>query len=44
MNSLKSGDIKLVKITDLIGREYLPESNKVLIYYYSDGIRVKTFK
>ncbi len=35
---------KLVRITDLIGRECLPESNKVLIYYYSDGTKVKTLK
>jgi hypothetical protein len=35
---------KLVRITDLMGRECLPENNKVLIYYYSDGTRVKTFK
>jgi hypothetical protein len=35
---------KLVRITDLMGRECLPESNKVLIYYYSDGTKVKTLK
>jgi hypothetical protein len=34
----------ITKITDMMGKECTPESNKVLIYYYSDGSIVKTFK
>ncbi len=30
-------DRKVVKITDIMGRECLPEPNKLLIYHYSDG-------
>jgi hypothetical protein len=35
---------KLVSITDLMGRECLPEPNKLLIYHYSDGTTQKTIK
>jgi hypothetical protein len=28
---------KLLRVTDLMGRECLPEPNKLLIYHYSDG-------
>jgi len=35
---------KLVKITNMMGEECLPEPNKLLIYHYSDGTRVKIFK
>lgn len=27
----------IVKVTDILGRESLPEPNKLLIYHYSDG-------
>ena len=37
-------DKHLIKITDIIGRECLPESNKLLIYHYSDGTTQKTIK
>jgi hypothetical protein len=37
-------DKHLIKITDLMGKECTPESNKVLIYYFSDGSIIKTFK
>lgn len=30
-------DRKVVKVTDIMGRECLPEPNKLLIYHYSDG-------
>lgn len=32
---------KLLKVTDLMGRECLPEPNKLLIYHYSDGSTCK---
>jgi hypothetical protein len=35
---------KLVSITDLMGRECLPEPNKLLIYHYSDGSTDKIIK
>ncbi len=34
----------VVRITDVINRECLPESNKLLIYHYSDGSTMKIFK
>jgi len=34
---------KLIRITDLIGRECLPEPNKILIYHYNDGSTLKQF-
>ncbi len=34
-------DKKLSRITDLMGRECLPEPNKLLIYHYSDGSTCK---
>jgi hypothetical protein len=37
-------DKHLIKITDLMGRECLPETNKLLIYHYSDGTTQKTIK
>jgi hypothetical protein len=36
-------DRKVVKITDMMGRECLPEPNKLLIYYYSDGTTQKFY-
>ena len=35
---------KLVKITNMIGEECLPEPNKLLIYHYSDGSTDKIIK
>lgn len=35
---------KLVSITDLMGRECLPEPNKLLIYHYSNGSTDKIIK
>ncbi len=35
---------KLLKVTDFMGRECLPESNKLLIYHYSDGSTLKLIK
>jgi hypothetical protein len=37
-------DKHLIKITDLMGKECLPETNKLLIYHYSDGTTQKTIK
>jgi hypothetical protein len=37
-------DKHLIKITDLMGKECLPEANKLLIYHYSDGTTQKTIK
>jgi hypothetical protein len=34
----------ITKITNMMGEECLPEPNKLLIYHYSDGTRVKIFK
>jgi len=34
---------KLIRITDLMGRECLSEPNKILIYHYSDGSTLKQF-
>jgi hypothetical protein len=34
----------LVKVTDLMGKECLPEPNKLLIYHYSDGSTDKIIK
>jgi hypothetical protein len=36
-------DKKVTKITDMMGRECLPESNKLLIYHYSDGTTQKFY-
>ncbi len=33
----------IVKITDMLGRECLPEPNKLLIYHYSDGTTQKFY-
>ena len=33
----------IVRITDIMGRECLPEPNKILIYHYSDGSTLKQF-
>jgi hypothetical protein len=33
----------IVKITDMMGRECLPEPNKILIYHYSDGTTQKFY-
>lgn len=35
---------KLLKVTDLLGRETKFESNRILIYYFSDGSTEKVFK
>lgn len=35
---------KLIKITDLMGRDCLNENNKFILYHYNDGSIVKTFK
>jgi len=37
-------DKHLIKITDLMGKECLPEDNKLLIYHYSDGTTQKIIK
>jgi hypothetical protein len=37
IEELKQGEKELVKVVDLMGRETLPENNKVLLYIYSDG-------
>jgi hypothetical protein len=37
-------DRKVVKTTDIMGRECLPEPNKLLIYHYSDGTTGKIIK
>ena len=37
-------DRKVVKVTDIMGRECLPEPNKLLIYHYSDGSTDKIIK
>jgi hypothetical protein len=34
---------KVIKITDLMGKECLPENNKILIYHYSDNSIQKVF-
>jgi hypothetical protein len=34
----------VTKITDMMGKECLPEPNKLLIYHYSDDTRVKILK
>jgi hypothetical protein len=36
-------DKRLISITDIIGRECLPEPNKLLIYHYSDGTTQKFY-
>jgi hypothetical protein len=37
IEELYSGEIELVKVVDLMGRETTPQKNRVLIYIYSDG-------
>ena len=37
-------DKRLIKITDLMGKECLAEDNKLLIYHYSDGTTQKIIK
>lgn len=37
-------DRKVISITDMMGKECLPENNKLLIYHYSDGTTQKTIK
>jgi hypothetical protein len=34
---------KVIKITDLMGKECLPQTNKILIYHYSDNSTDKVF-
>ena len=36
-------DRKVIKITNIIGEECLPESNKILIYHYNDGTTEKVY-
>jgi uncharacterized membrane protein YqaE (UPF0057 family) len=33
----------ITKITDIMGRECLPETNKILVYHYNDGSTKKVF-
>ena len=33
----------LIKVMDLMGKECLPETNKLLIYHYSDNSTQKVF-
>jgi len=44
LNELLKNSKKLLKITDLMGRETTPQKNKVLIYIYSDGTTERIFK
>ena len=36
-------DRKLISITDIMGKECLPETNKILVYHYSDNTTKKVF-
>ena len=44
LNELSTNDEAPIKITDLMGREYLPIDNQLMLYYYSNGTVKQTFK
>lgn len=37
LSELSSNEKEIIKVVDLLGREVVPENNKVLLYIYSDG-------
>ena len=41
---LLSTEKQLVKVIDLLGRETIPQKNKVLIYIFSDGTSRRIFE
>lgn len=43
INELTPTDKKIIKVTDIIGRECLIEKNKLLIYHYNNGLTEKVY-
>lgn len=44
LDEIQLEDKQLIKVTDLLGRETTPQPNTPLLYIYSDGTIVRTFK